>query len=495
MSGRTWWVLLLAIAVLPLMLSSDSLWIDEGVTAYRGTQPTFSTWLHNLIEDPDGDSLQPLGMFFLWLTDHLIGTSEWQMRSVNLLWGLLSLSFIWRAGKNLNIGWLPLLLVIQPFFWFHMNEARPYALENTCGTALLYGFTIFLRDHARGLRWSVALTLSAVAFCYATALAPLFLLSLTIVIVIVLWRNHWKVEAKALLPPIGGLLATVPVALFYLQVLRHGEKGAKLWNVDARYVGYVAYELGGASGLGPPLEQLRILARNLSHFAGHREIFLQFICGVLLLFLIGLMFLALGLLDKTGSRKRLALILIGPVCLEVTIFFIFGLALHKNLWPRHLNVAFPFYVAALGVAIAWVFRSGNFFTKLSAVLLIFLLCWSSLRLRYSPMYAKDDYRWATKTALQKSREGHVVWWVANKFAANYYGLKLVTSAPKTGEAFSPEQAHWNGPASDGDAKPLPNDIFVSRADVHDSNGAVGALIKEGAYHLQDTHPSFEWWVR
>ena len=475
------------------MLSSGSLWIDEGTTAYRGSQPTVSAWAHNLVDDPDGDSLQPLGMFFLWLTGKLIGTSEWQMRSVNLLWGFLSLCFIWRAGKNLDIEWLPLLLVIQPFFWFHMNEARPYALQNACGSALLYGFTIFLRDQARGLRWSIVLTLSAVTLCYATALAPLFLLPLTIVIAVVIWRNHWKLEAKALIPPIVGLLATVPIALYYLQVVRRGAEGAKLWNVDARYLGYVAYELGGASGLGPPLDQLRSLARNLSDFGGHREIFLQFICGVLLLLLIGLTFLALGIFDKAGSRRKLALTLIGPLCLQATIFFALGLALHKNFWPRHLNVAFPFYVAALGVAVAWSFRSGNLFTKLSAVLLILLLSWSSLRLRYSPMYAKDDYRWATTTALQESREGHVVWWVANKFAANYYGLKLVTSGPKSGEAFSPEQAHWNGRSSDHGAQPLPNDIFVSRQDVHDINGAVGALIQEKGYHLQDTHPSFQWW--
>ena len=218
----------------------------------HASQRTFGAWWKYLNEDPGGDAMQPLGMFFSWLTGRLIGTGEWQLRSVNLLWGVLSLWFVWRAGRNLGIEWLPLLFVIQPFFWFHTNEARPYALENTCGAALLYAFTIFLRDQARGLRWCVAFTAAAVVSYYATALAPVFLASLVFTAAVVAWRNRWNLERKTFFILLAGLLASVPATLYYVHTIRRGASSAKLWNVDMRYVGYVAYDLGGASGLGPP---------------------------------------------------------------------------------------------------------------------------------------------------------------------------------------------------------------------------------------------------
>ena len=492
---RRWWVLPAAVLVLPLMISNGSLWIDEGATAIQALQPSFSAWWDYLNHDMGGDAQQPLGMFFSWLAGRLVGTSEWQLRSVNLLWGVVSLCCLWRVGQNIDVKWLPLLFVIQPFFWFYTNEARPYALQNACGAALLLAFTVFLRDKARGWRWCSLFTVAAVTLFYITALAPVFLISLALTAAFVGWQRRWKLEFKVLILLIVGLVASAPVALYYVQTLRRGVKGAQLWNVDARYLGYVAYDLAGASGLGPPTDQLRLLGRNVMQLMADKQMLLQLSCAISLLLCIGIVFLALSVSRNAGERRKLALILAGPLLLQIAIFFCIGLALHKNFWPRHLNVGFPFYVAALGVAIHWSLRTGNLFLKGSSVLLISMLFFSSLRLRYSQVYAKEDYRWATAAALQASRQGHVVWWVANKFAANYYGLRLVLSSPGSEEAFSPYEARWNGTPSELPAQPLPDDIFVSRSDVHDPSGAVPILIRENRYHLQAIHPSFEWWIR
>ena len=244
-----------------------------------------------------------------------------------------------------------------------------------------------------------------------------------------------------------------------------------------------------------PPDQLRLLARNLVQFAGHRELFLQFLCGTLLLLCIAITFLALATSRKAGNQRTLALMLITPFLLEVAVFFALGLAVHKNFWPRHLNIAFPFYVGALGVAISWPLRSGGFFTRASAALLIALLLWSSLRLRYAPMYAKEDYRWATAAALQVSRQGHLVWWIANEYAARHYGLKLVESKPEKGEAFFPQHALETGRLSNLNGQPLPDDLFLSRPDAHDVNGSALKLIRDKGYRLQTTHPAFEWWIK
>lgn len=492
---RGLWVLLAAMAVLPLMISNGSLWIDEGTTAMHAMQPSFSAWWDYLNHDMRGDGPQPLGMFFSWLTGRLVGTSEWQLRSVNLFWGVLSLWCLWRVGQNIGVKWLPLLFVIQPFFWFYTNEARPYALQTACGAALLLAFTVFLRDKARGWRWCSLFIIAAVTLCYATALAPVFLIPLALTAAFVAWRRRWKLESKIQILLIVGLIAATPVALYYARTLQRGAKGAQLWNVDARYLGYVEYDLAGASGLGPPLDQLRLLGRNAAQLMDDRHMLLQLSCAAFLLLCITIAFLALAAGRKAGERRKLALILAGPLLLQIAIFFGIGLATHKNFWPRHLSAGFPFYVAALGVAVDWSLRTGNLFVKASSVLLISMLLCSSLRLRYSQMYAKEDYRWATATALQASRQSHVVWWVANKFTATYYGLRVVISRPGSEEAFSPDEARWTGTPSELSAQPLPDDIFVSRPDAHDTSGAVRTLIRENRYHLHATHPSFEWWVR
>ena len=167
----------------------------------------------------------------------------------------------------------------------------------------------------------------------------------------------------------------------------------------------------------------------------------------------------------------------------------------KNFWPRHLSIAFPFYVATLSVVIQWCIQK-NWLLKAASVSVIALLLCSSLRLRYSPVYAKEDYRWATAMALQASRHGHIVWWVANKLAANYYGLEIVQATPGEGEAFAPRVSGWSDVRmSDVIDQPLPDDIFVSRLDVHDSGRISQVVIQKIGYHLHGTHPSFEWWTR
>ena len=215
---QSWWPLLVAALLLPLMISNDSLWIDEAATAMHALQSSFSAWWHYLNHDLGGDALQPLGMFFSWVAGYCIGTREWQLRSINLLWGALSLFFVWCAGQKLGVKWLPLLFVIQPFFWFYVNEARPYAVENTCGAALLWAFALFLHDEGRGLRWSFVFTISAVAFCYATVLAPIFLGLLLATATAVCVRNRWRVDARALIVPFVGAFAALPVVFYYASI-------------------------------------------------------------------------------------------------------------------------------------------------------------------------------------------------------------------------------------------------------------------------------------
>ncbi len=119
-SPRFW--LLAALLLLPFMASNDSLWLDEGDTAMYVLQPDFHAWCDRLHTDLQADCQMPLALLCSWIAGKIWGTAEWQLRGINLIWGALALIGMYRVGQRLKIPWLPLLLAIQPYFWFYNNE-------------------------------------------------------------------------------------------------------------------------------------------------------------------------------------------------------------------------------------------------------------------------------------------------------------------------------------------------------------------------------------
>jgi len=68
-----WWWLLPAL-LLPLMITNESLWIDECDTAIYSIQPDFHSWRQHLNQDANADCQMPLSMFFAWITGRALGT-------------------------------------------------------------------------------------------------------------------------------------------------------------------------------------------------------------------------------------------------------------------------------------------------------------------------------------------------------------------------------------------------------------------------------------
>src|SRR5471030_2287128 len=87
---RLW--LLAGLLLLPFMLTNDSIWIDEGNTAMYAMQPDFHSWWERLRHDMQADCQMPLSMFFAMISGRVIGTAEWQLRAINLIWGALALT-------------------------------------------------------------------------------------------------------------------------------------------------------------------------------------------------------------------------------------------------------------------------------------------------------------------------------------------------------------------------------------------------------------------
>jgi len=482
----TW--LALSLLLLPLMITSESLWLDEGDTVMYALQPDFHSWQQYLSHDLAADCQMPLSMFFAWVAGQTLGTHEWQLRVINVLWGALALFAFHRAGKWLGLPWLPLLLAAQPYFWFYTNEARPYALQIACGAWLFAGFAEFIALKGTGELWAWVFAAAAFFLCLTTMLAPLPILVVVVTGGIIAGLRRWKVSRKAIMILLGGAIANIPIAIYYFSTLARGAKGAQLWRVDLKFFGYVIYELTGLTGLGLPIEKIRELAKSPHLFTALNEHVFQFALpaiGFLLLLLV----LAGGLRRRDGSSVAgLTAGIAGILSANSLVFVVVAICLQKAFWARHFAPVFPFYVALLALAIQGLCESNNRFAKLIPGLLIALLLFSSLNLRFAARYRKEDYKSAAQIA-QRALDGKKsVWWVAGLLPARYYHLDCTLSHPETGKAFCPQSSEIQN-------LPAPDVIILSKPDIFDEPGSIQDLIRQNHYHPAETLKSFVIWTK
>ncbi len=485
------WVLV-AFALLALTVTNDSLWLDEGPTAAYAGQDDFSGWVSHLKKDTGGDCQMPLGMFSVWAVAPMIGTGEYQLRSVNFLWGALALSLLFIVGRWTGITWLPALFAIQPFLVFYMNEARPYMPQIAAGCLLLVATVAFVREEGRGLGWATLFAVAVNIFCLTTLMAPFTTMGVVVSMAVLAYRERWKISFKPLSIIFAGFLFTLPVGAYYAWTLLRGAKGAKLWDISPLNAGYVIYELLGCTGLGPAINTIRAVAK--SELPLSPDIILQLTTSGILLLAIFSVFAGAILVSRKPKMRGLFLYFLAVVFISALVVFVTGIPLKKAFWARHLSGAFPFYVFALALALQRLIEEKRPAGLLTAALLAFLLCSSSLSLRMATRHGKEDYRGAAREAVVAAAQKKNVWWVAGTETGHYYGLAFESKSPGPSKIFAPRLAAREGcstlPTADGS---LPDVIFVTRPDVHDPDGQVSRLIESGSYQLKRDSGHFSVW--
>jgi hypothetical protein len=481
--------LLLALLLLPLAITNDSLWLDEGDTAMYALEPSYHSWCERLLHDSQADCQMPLSLLAAWVGAKLFGAQEWQLRAVNLLWGALALLAFDRVGRRLKLPWLPLLLAVQPYFWFYLNEARPYALQIAGGAWLLAALVEFDLCRGEGIGWAWQLAFAGFFLFCGTMLAPLPVAATVFAIGLIAWREKWRPSRKAVLILLGGLAACLPVAAYYASTLLRGAKGMQMWQVDLKFVAYVFYELTGMGGIGLSSAEIRSLARSpqLAHELMSRlpQLVLPLVLGALLALVI-----VVGLRRGSRDGRRPLLIGIAAVPLMVSAVFIPGsLVLQKAFWARHYAPVFPFYVALLGLAFAGIASSPRRWLRLLPLAVVALLVWSVFNFRFAPALRKEDYRAASAFAKNALADGKTVWWLAGDYTALYYGLPLSYELPERGKAFAEPHSH-----EDCRQFPFPAVIVLSKPDIHDSSGVVQKIISENHYAEAKRFQGFVIWT-
>jgi len=204
-------LLLLAGAALRFAtLDTQSLWLDEAVTA-RLLRMDLGAMLQAI---PDSESTPPLYYVLAWLWTQVLGTGEVGMRSLSALLGTATIAVVWALGRRVGGDRAALaaaaLAAVNPMLVWFSQEARAYALLALLTTlsALLW-LRALERPQAAGrlLAWGAVGALGLATHYYAAFLvAPQALWLL-------LRAPSWRERAALLALPVLAAAALAPLAL------------------------------------------------------------------------------------------------------------------------------------------------------------------------------------------------------------------------------------------------------------------------------------------
>lgn len=168
-------LMLLAVAVRLYQIQNQSIWFDEGWSAFAAAQPTLLAAIQADATNP------PLYYLLLNISARVFGDSPFGLRWFSLLLGLLIIPLTYQLAHRLfdaRAGmYAALLVAVSPLLWWASQEARMYTLLATLVLVAALAWHQLLRCSMR-TAW-FALLMSELLLLYAHNTGP----------VIVLWLN------------------------------------------------------------------------------------------------------------------------------------------------------------------------------------------------------------------------------------------------------------------------------------------------------------------
>jgi 4-amino-4-deoxy-L-arabinose transferase-like glycosyltransferase len=145
---------LLALAIRLVVLTNQSFWMDEALTAYEAGLP-FGAMINTVVHV---ETTPPLYFVLIWLWAHVFGTGEAALRSVSMLAGVALVPIAYLSARDLispRAGVVAAALVtFNPFLIWYSQEARAYMLlAALSGASFLWFVRARERPSRRNLAW------------------------------------------------------------------------------------------------------------------------------------------------------------------------------------------------------------------------------------------------------------------------------------------------------------------------------------------------------
>ena len=398
------------------MLTNQSLWYDEGLSLVVTDSKTLIGTLTDLSARAGGDKYQPLYFLMLSAWRSVVGDSEFSLRLLSVLPGVVALFFMYAAVVNVygsrHALWSTSYLSVSAFWITYSQEVRPYSLLFGLGAIQLFLLSVIFTPQKPTKTRIALFALVTGLSCFASILliaftAALALAHMTIVRRAVDWIKWW----------LPALIASLPAGFYLLGTPAVGELatdstnglGLPLYKNSL----FALYGILVGHSFGPPLDVLREsgnLAEGMLRYIWPLAA-LTITAGVLC---VGFMTARLSLFGGqdsekatvTGNRFFLAL-LISSFLMAVLVAKASGI----NWMPRHwfylsiplailLPLAFTLHPRQAGVFGKRIGQSA----RAAFVALLAINVYSSYNYFYKSEYWRDDYRAAANYLLANLTE-------------------------------------------------------------------------------------------
>lgn len=258
--GLVW--LFAALALVCLMPSGQSLWIDEGFTVPYASSQSIVEFASRITQEEGSEALMPLGMFSTWAGARLLGQTERGLRVVSALWAAAAVLLMWRVGLLIGMPWLTLVFACHPFLWYYGGEARPYAMMIAMGAGVLYAVAAAVfscGDRSRGLK---SLLVFGPLLCATHILGIVPFVASTAVFLVRTATEDWRLTRRDWIGVSISASLVAGVGAYYFWALSRGAETAWKgpWTVNIGSLLFSGYELLGFVGFGPGRCELRQLA-------------------------------------------------------------------------------------------------------------------------------------------------------------------------------------------------------------------------------------------
>jgi transmembrane protein TMEM260 (protein O-mannosyltransferase) len=476
-------------ATLGLAITQQSLWMDEGYTVWFAWHKTFASFFYSLI-GPPGTPRDPQMIFYLtymWVWVKVFGASEWALRAANIPFAILFMgTMAWASRRFLRLPNLWVLFCLSPFFWFYLNEARPYVALMAFSAVVIVALLAYLMEPAEYKSSAPWCCLIALLLALGTHILAAFLLPSMLILMATtaagdpsVRRNFMRDWSRAFC---FCLPAFIALGAFYVWVSPNGVPKAE-GEPGLANLAFVAYEFLGFGGLGPPRLELREEPHLyvLSHYWPWLTI------GVAVMLTVGL---TLFWTAPVKMVRNLAASLLAGIGIALFISKIE----HFRVLDRHLAMFFPMLLVTLMLWPRGASRSKRARFASAAALLGLGIVWgiSDARLVFLNKYEKDSYRTASSIAVARARStGGEILWAADPRTARYYGV-AVTKGSGSSKIDENGDFHWplsnqatdasNWSLDDATAylrgRPKPAILVLNKGDIFDTKGAWRTLIHQ-----------------
>lgn len=447
-------LLVVAFAVRLHQIQAQSLWFDEGWSAYAAARPTLAAAFDADLTNP------PLYYVLINLHARLLGDSVFALRLFSTFAGLLTIPLSYQLGRRvggMRAGvFAAVLVTLSAPLWWAAQEARMYTLLALLILIAALAWQHLITKPSRGA-W-IALGAAELLLLYAHNTGVVAALWLNIVTLLLwLWRRgafrpHWR----------DWLILQAVVGALWLPYFL--DRFVRLADANSA--------VSSAPVLSPAL-----LFDVWQSLLTAPYALVNRVPSLLVLSLISALGAALVVRRRAGGLWLHSLIQIAGLIAALMI-------LGNDLHGRYLVMIVPLVLSALGVGLALSTRAQQV-GALIAFALLFGINWTYAR---NPLYGHDDARGMVQYYADHltSNDTVLAWSYADRYELAYYWDRLGVEA---GRVTLPEGADLDAvlPLLPTDGDVALNVWYTQRADYR---GMMDCILQQGTLTPPSVHTTY-----